>query len=101
MEIDNFAHHSTSQAARQGLAVLINGDGPSSAKMVKFNCCLPGVTIMNRLFLNLARVITSRGSITLLNLVAIVSAVAPPHGGEISESHAFYFYYYNFFFFLP
>ena len=38
---------------------------------------LTKVTIMNRLFSNLARVITSRGSITLPNLVTIVSAVAP------------------------
>ena len=49
---------------------------------------------MNRLFSNMARVITSRGSTTLPNLIWIVWAVAPPRSGEISGSRAFYYYYY-------
>ena len=48
---------------------------------------------MNRLFSYLARVITSRGSTTLQNLVGIVWAVAPPRSGEISGSRAFYYFF--------
>ena len=80
-----------SQAARQGLAVLMTMV-PVVLKL------LTKVTIMNRLFSNLARVITSRGSTTLPNLVTIVSAVAPLHGGEISGSRAFYYFFFVLFF---
>jgi len=41
-------------------------------------------TFMNHLILNLEWVITSRVSATLPSLVKIVSAVAPPRGGEIT-----------------
>ena len=58
---------------------------------------LPKVTIMDRLFSNLVRVISSRGSTTLPNLVQIVSAVTPPRGGEISGSRAFYYFFVFFF----
>jgi len=40
--------------------------------------------------LKLVRVITSRVSATLPSLVKIVSAVAPPRGGEIYGSRAFF-----------
>ena len=51
---------------------------------------------MNRLFSNLARVITSRGSTTLPNFVKNVSAVVPPRCGELSGSRAFYYYFFVF-----
>ena len=52
---------------------------------------------MNFLLSNLARVIMSRASTTLPNLVGIVSAVTPPRGGEISGSRAFnYFFVFSF-----
>ena len=44
--------------------------------------------------------ITSLRSKTLPNLVTIISAVAPPHGGEISGSRAFHYYFFCFFSFL-
>jgi len=48
---------------------------------------------MNQLIWNLDRVITSRVSVTLPNLVKFVSAVVPPRGGEIYGSRAFYYYF--------
>jgi len=45
---------------------------------------------MNQLIWNLDRVITSRVSATLPSLVKIVSAAAPPRGGEIYGSRAFF-----------
>jgi len=47
-------------------------------------------TFMNQLIWNLDWVITSRVSTTLPSLVKIVSAVAPPRGGEIYGSRAFF-----------
>ena len=50
------------------------------------------ITIKNRLISNFARVITSCGLSTLLKLVVIVSAVAPPRDGGLWGSRAFYLY---------
>jgi len=54
------------------------------------------VTILHQLILHLAWAITLRVSATLPSLVKIVSAVAPPRGGEIYGSRAFYYCYFLF-----
>ena len=54
---------------------------------------LTQVTNKNRFISYLARLIMSCRSTTLLHLVEIVSAVAPPRGGKISGSRAFHYYF--------
>ena len=75
----------------------LNGDGSSSAKLVKFNR-LPKSQLWIVCFQMLARMITSRGSTALPNLVVIVWAVAPPRSDELSGSCAFFYYFFCFFF---
>jgi len=55
---------------------------------------------MNQLIFNLERGITSRASATLPSLVKIVSAMAPPRGGEIYVSRAFLLFLLLFLFFI-
>jgi len=57
---------------------------------------LTTAAFMNQLNLNLDRVIKLRISATLPSLVKLVSAVAPPRGGEIYGSRAVYYYYFLF-----
>jgi len=88
--------HAISQAARQGLAVLM-----ATAEVVLKHAT--STTYQSHIYesidLNLDRVITSRVSATLPSLVKIVSAVAPPHGGEIYGSRAFFIIIFVFIFF--
>jgi len=84
----------TSQAARQGLAVLM----ATAEIMLKHETSTTYQShIYDQLSLNFDRVITSRVLATLPSLVKIVSAVAPPRGGEIYGLRAFYFYYFCFY----
>ena len=82
--------HVLSQAARQDLAVLM-----AIVQVVQKwlnSTAYQSHNIMNSLFSSLARVIKSRGSTTLPNLIGIVSAVAPTRSVEISGSSAFYLF---------
>jgi len=84
-----------SQAARQGFAVLM-----ASAIVVlkhETSTTYQSHIYESILIWNLDRVITSSVSATLPRLVKIVSAVAPPPGGEIYGLHAFVYYYFCFY----